>query len=460
MPVAAQDASPQDTNHEAGQEEVTSFTLDNGLEVVVIEDHRAPAVVHMVWYRVGAADEPPGKSGIAHFLEHLMFKGTDTRAVGEFSAVVEAQGGSDNAFTSWDYTGYFQRVAADRLDLMMEMEADRMANLRLDEPEVLTERDVVLEERNQVVEGRPGAIFREIQRATLFMNHPYRLPIIGWRDEIAALSREDALDFYSIYYAPNNAVLVVAGDVTPDEVRALAETHYGPIAPSDALPPRLRPQEPPQRAERRFTYADPRVSEPFIARSYLAPARRSGAQEDAAALTVLAELLGGNPATSVLGRRLQFEQEIALGAYAGYGGVAVDDATFEVGLVPLPGVSLEEAEAAMDEVIEEFLAEGVDDAQLARVKTQIRASEIYARDNAQGLARRYGEALSVGLTVDDVRDWPAILEAVTAEDVMAAAEAVFDRTRAVTGMMVQAEGAAPLAPGSTPLPLPEAEEMQ
>ncbi len=422
-------------------QEVTSFTLDNGLDVVVIEDHRAPVVVHMVWYRVGAADEPPGKSGIAHFLEHLMFKGTETRASGEFSATVEAQGGRDNAFTSWDYTGYFQRVAADRLDLMMEMEADRMVNLRLPEAEVLTERDVVLEERNQVVEGSPGAIFREIQRAALFMNHPYRAPIIGWRDEIAALTPEDAVAFYDAHYAPNNAILVVAGAVEPEDVRELAQAHYGPIPANAALPPRTRPQEPVHRAERRFTYADARVSEPYVSRSYLAPNRRSRAQEEAAALTVLAELLGGNPATSVLGQALQFQEQVALFTGASYMSVALDPSSFDLVIAPLPGVSLQEAEDAMDRVIADFLRDGVDPAQLERVKTRIRASEIYARDNVQGLAQRYGEGLASGLAVEDVQGWPEVLQAVSADDVMAAARAVFNRDRAVTGWMVQAEDA-------------------
>src|SRR6056297_2795767 len=210
-------------------ETVSGFTLDNGLEVVVIEDTRAPVVVHMLWYRVGAADEPPGKSGIAHFLEHLMFKGTDTLAPGEFSETVKANGGSDNAFTSWDYTGYFQRVAADRLPLMMEMEADRMRNLAMSEDDVRTERQVILEERSQRVDSDPASQFGEQRRAAQYLNHPYGIPIIGWRHEMETLDQDAALDFYRQYYAPNNAILIVAGDADPDEVRRLAEKHYGPI---------------------------------------------------------------------------------------------------------------------------------------------------------------------------------------------------------------------------------------
>ena len=184
------------------------------MDVVVIEDTRAPVAVHMVWYRVGSSDEPPGKSGIAHYLEHLMFKGTEKRAPGEFSEVVEAQGGSDNAFTSFDYTGYFQRVASDRLSLMMEMEADRMTNLVLSDEVARPELGVVLEERSQRTDSNPGALFGEQRRAALFLNHPYGRPIIGWRSEIEELDMQDALDFYADHYAPNNAILVVAGDVT------------------------------------------------------------------------------------------------------------------------------------------------------------------------------------------------------------------------------------------------------
>ena len=255
-------------------EQVTHFTLDNGMDVVVIEDHRAPVVVHMVWYRAGSADEPAGASGIAHFLEHLMFKRTETMESGEFSRTVARNGGQDNAFTSYDYTGYFQRVAADRLGLMMQMEADRMVNLRLDDAEIATEREVIIEERNQRVENSPAALFREQKDAVQYLNHRYGVPIIGWRHEMVSLDRDDALAFYERFYAPNNAILVVAGDVTPDEVRALAQEHYGPIPANPALPERLRPTEPPQTAERRITFRDARVAQPYVSRSYLAPERR------------------------------------------------------------------------------------------------------------------------------------------------------------------------------------------
>jgi zinc protease len=417
-------------------EEVTTATLDNGLEVVVIEDHRAPVVVHMLWYRAGSADEPVGSSGVAHFLEHLLFKATDTLASGEFSDIVAANGGSDNAFTSYDYTGYFQRVAADRLPLMMRMEADRMNNLRLTEEDIVTERGVILEERNQRVENSPNALAREQMRAAQYLNHRYGVPIIGWKHEMETLDMADALAFYDLYYSPNNAVLVVAGDVEPDEVIALAREHYGPIPAEPELPERVRSQEPPQTAERRMIFEDARVSQPYLTRSYIAPERDSGAQEKAAALTYLAELLGGSPFTSALGVALQFDSQLAVYTSAYYGGQSLDDTTFGLTVVPADGVTLQEAEAAMDDAIAEFLSEGIDPDQLERLRTQLRAGEIYARDNVQGLARRYGAALTQGLTVEDVQAWPDILQAVTEEDILAVAREVLDPDRSVTGWVV------------------------
>ncbi|PKQ13849.1 MAG: peptidase M16 [Alphaproteobacteria bacterium HGW-Alphaproteobacteria-1] len=419
-------------------EDVTHFTLDNGMEVVVIEDRRAPVVTHMVWYRAGSADETPGVSGVAHFLEHLLFKGTKTMAPGEFSATVARNGGSDNAFTSYDYTAYFQRIAADRLDLVMGMEADRMVNLQLDEADILTERDVIIEERNQRVENSPSALYREQKSALQYLNHRYGVPIIGWRHEMETLGLDDALAYYRRYYAPNNAILVVAGDADPEEVRALAEKHYGVIPANPDLPERARPQEPPQLAERRMTFHDPRVSQPYVSRSYLAPERDSGAQERAAALTLLAELLGGGQ-TAVLTQKLQFESRIAVQVGAWYSGMSLDSTTFDLVVVPAPGVTLAEAEAAMDDVLTGFLETGPDAAHLDRIKTQVRAQSIYERDDASALAQRYGAALAQGLTVADVQAWPDILQAVSAEDIMTAARDVFDRRQSVTGWLMAPE---------------------
>ncbi len=422
----------------ASDEAVTTFSLDNGMQVVVVEDHRAPVVQHMVWYRAGSADEPVGSSGVAHYLEHLLFKATDTLAEGELSSTVARNGGRDNAFTSYDYTAYFQRVASDRLGLMMQMEADRMKNIRLTEENIVTERNVIIEERNQRTENSPGALFGEQLNAAQYLNHRYGVPIIGWMHEMETLDMDDALGFYDIYYSPNNAILVVSGDVTPQEVRALAEEHYGKIPANPNLPERLRTQEPPQTAERRLIFRDARVAQPYVRRSYLAPERDPGAQEKAAALVFLSEILGGG-ATSFLTQELEFEQKIALFTGSFYRPVSLDDTTFNLIVAPVPGVSLQEAEDAMDAALTKFMEEGVDAEQLERIKFQIRADQIYARDDVDRIANRYGQALASGLTVEDVQAWPDVLEAVTEDDIMSAAREVFDKRVSVTGWLMREE---------------------
>jgi len=414
---------------------IRTFMLDNGMQGVVIEDRRAPVVTHMVWYRVGAADEPPGQSGIAHFLEHLMFKATDTLGDGEFSRIVAANGGDDNAFTSSDMTAYFQRIAPDRLDLVMGMEADRMVNLDPGPAGVLSERDVVLEERRQVVENTPGGPFNERMRALSFVNHPYGRPVIGWEHEMMEYDYEMAMAFYREHYAPNNAILVVAGDVDAAEVEALAIKHFGPIPASDAIVPRVRPQEPPQIAARRMVMEDERVREPYVMRRYPAPQRRPGDQEEAAALEVLAELLGGSGITSVMARTLELEEGVALGSGAWYSGTSVDPQSFTLYVAPKPGVDLAEAEARMDALLARFVAEGPDPEQLERVKTGIRASEIYKLDSQNSRAREVGRALISGLTVADIEAWPDLLQEVTAEDVQSVAAEIFRPEASVTGWL-------------------------
>ncbi|HDY95592.1 MAG TPA: insulinase family protein [Sulfitobacter litoralis] len=419
-------------------EDVTHFTLNNGMEVVVVEDNRAPSVQQMVWYRAGSADEPKGSSGVAHFLEHLLFKATDKMDAGEFSATVAKNGGRDNAFTSYDYTAYFQRVAADRLELMMQMESDRMKNIRLTPENIATERDVIIEERNQRTENDPSALFREQLNAAQYLNHRYGTPVIGWMHEMRELDLQDALDFYKLYYSPNNAILVVSGDVEPDNVRQLAEQYYGKIPANPELPERLRTQEPPQTAERRLTFRDDRVAQEYVSRSYLAQERDPGDQKTAAALTILAELLGGGT-TSYFAEKLQFDTSIATYSAAFYSGQSLDDTTFNIVVVPQPGVSLQDAEDAMDAAVAGFMKDGVDAEQLERIKQQVRAEQIYARDNADSVANRYGSALAIGLSVQDVQDWPDVLEAVTADDIMQAAKDVFNREASVTGWLMREE---------------------
>src|SRR5215471_8590913 len=249
--------------------EFSHFTLANGLEVVVVSDHRAPVVTHMIWYKVGSADETPGKSGLAHFLEHLMFKGTAKHPAGQFSRMLSTLGGQENAFTSTDYTGYFQRASREYLPTLMEFEADRMTGLVLSDEVVRPELQVVLEEQNMRVANNPAARLSEQVDAALYLNHPYGRPVIGWRRQIEQLEAEDALAFYKRFYTPNNAVVVVAGDVDAAEVKKLADETYGKVEPRAAIGPRMRPQEPAPAAVRHVTLADPRVADPSLQRSYL-----------------------------------------------------------------------------------------------------------------------------------------------------------------------------------------------
>ncbi|UYO53366.1 M16 family metallopeptidase [Rhodopseudomonas palustris] len=413
-----------------------TFTLQNGLRVVVIPDHRTPVVTQMIWYKVGSADETPGKSGLAHFLEHLMFKGTEKHPAGEFSQTVLKIGGNENAFTSYDFTGYFQRVPKSHLEQMMAFEADRMTGLVLKDENVLPERDVVLEEYNMRVANDPDARLTEQIMAALYLNHPYGRPVIGWHQEIAKLDREDALAFYRRFYAPNNATLVIAGDIEADEVRPLAERIYGTIPAQPAIPPqRIRPQEPIPAGPRTVTLADPRVEQPAVRRYYLVPSAHTGAKGDSAALEVLAQLLG-HGSNSYLYRALVIDNPLAITVGANYQGNALDDSYFIVAGTPKPGVDFAAIEKKIDEVIADVVANPVRSEDLERVKTQLIAAAVYAQDNQATLARWYGQALTTGLSVQDVQSWPDRIRAVTSDDVRAAAKQWLDRNRSATGYLV------------------------
>jgi zinc protease len=419
---------------EHGGPDVSSFTLDNGLDVVVIPDHRVPVVTHMVWYRNGSADDPLGQSGIAHFLEHLMFKGTEKHPIGEFSKVVSALGGQENAFTSFDYTAYFQRVAREHLGTMMSFEADRMTNLVLDEAVIAPERDVVLEERRMRVETDPAAQLSEAMAASLFVHHPYGIPIIGWMHEIEGLNREHALGYYRRFYTPENAILVVAGDVTSDDVRRLADGTYGRIAPSGERPARFRPREPEPRAARRLAVADPKVEQPTMQRLYLVPSCRTATDKDCYALELLAEVIGGGP-TSYLYRKLVLERGVAVNAGAWYMSSAMEESRFSVYAVPAQGVALEALEAAVDDVLKAIPSEALDADAIERAKTRLVAETIYSTDSQSSLARIYGSALAIGETIEDVRRWPGEIESVLQADLASAAERYLVPRRSVTGYL-------------------------
>ncbi len=418
-------------------ERPASFSLGNGLQVVVIPDHRTPVVTQMIWYKVGSADETPGKSGLAHFLEHLMFKGTTKHPAGEFSETVRRVGGNENAFTSVDYTGYYQRVPREQLASMMEFEADRMTGLILKDENVLPERDVVLEEFNMRIANNPDARLSEQMMAALYLNHPYGRPIIGWRQEIEKLNREDALAFYKRFYAPNNAILVIAGDVNAKEIRPMVERAYGAIPAQPAIAAqRHRPQEPEPAALRTVTLSDPRVEQEGFRRYYLVPSSTTAAAGESPALDVLAQLMGGG-SNSYLYRALVIESPLAISAGAGYQGTSLDPSQFSISVSPKPGVAFAQIEQAIEGVISDVIQNPARAEDLERVKTQLIAEAIYAQDNQATLARWYGGALSTGLGIDDIRSWPDRIRAVTAQQVRDAAQKWLDKKRSVTGYLVK-----------------------
>ncbi len=436
MAVAALAVAFQTGSAAAQGPAVTDFTLPNGLEVVVIPDHRTPVVTHMIWYKVGSADETPGKSGLAHFLEHLMFKGTAKNPAGRFSQTLAAIGGQENAFTTADYTAYFQRVAKEYLPMVMEFEADRMTGLVLTDENVLPERDVVLEEYNMRVGNSPESRIGEQVAAALYLNHPYGRPVIGWPQEIEKLNREDALAFYRRFYTPNNAVLVVAGDVTSEEVKTLAEKTYGKVVRVAEVPPRMRPREPVPVAVRQLTMADDRVAQPSLQRSYLVPSAVTAKPGQAEALEILAQVMGTGE-TSRLYRALVVEKRIAASAGGWYQGTALDESRFGVFASPLPGVAFSTVEAAIDAVISEIADHGVTAAEVDRAKTRLIADTVYAEDNQATMARWYGAALTSGESVQQIASWTARLRAVPREAVQEAARTWLDQRRSVTGYLVK-----------------------
>ena len=423
----------------AEHNKISNFLLGNGLEVVVVPDRRAPVVTHMLWYKVGSADEAPGKSGIAHFFEHLMFKGTTNHPPGEFSRRVAEIGGQENAFTSNDYTAYFQQVSPDALKTMMTLESDRMRNLILTDAVIGPERDVILEERNSRIDSDPGGLLAEEIDATLYQNHPYRIPVIGWRQEIEQLNRTDAVDFYNRFYAPNNAVLVVAGDVDAAAVRTMAEETYGKVPRGPDLPARIRPQEPEQNASRTVTMKDARVSLPSFQKSWVVPsynsAERDGHEGEPEALDLLSEILGGG-VRSRLHQELVVKRGIAASAGAYYTGTALDATDIVFYGSPRGGATLADIEKAVDAEIAKVVKDGVTDQEVDRARNRFLRSVIFARDNQSGMARIYGSTLTTGGSIDDVTDWPERIKKITARQVQEVAKKYLAPNRSVTGYLL------------------------
>jgi zinc protease len=432
----------------------SEFTLPNGLDVVVVPNHRAPNVSQMVWYKVGSADEDRGWSGVAHFLEHLMFKGTKTLKPKEFSEIVARNGGQENAFTSWDYTAFYQTVAADRLPLVMQLEADRMHNLVITDEQLLPERKVILEEWRMRIGNVPSAVLDQQVEAALYLNHPYRIPVLGWSEEMAKLDLAHEKRFYDTWYAPNNAILIISGDVTVEAAKKLAIQYYGKI-PRKPVPERVRPVEPMREANTTVELTSARVRNPLWSRVYLAPSYHSGETKYAYALEVLAEILGGG-ANSRLHKALVIDQQIATSAGAGYDPQRLDLGKFSYYVSPRAGTTIDAAAEAAQAVVAKVLAEGLTADEVDRAKTRLQNEVYYANDSLSQPGNVIGRALTTGSTLAELDAWPDRIGAVTLDEVNAAAHAVLDGKTSVTARLLPAK---PGTPGADkPLPtqmLPE-----
>jgi zinc protease len=412
-----------------------SFTLANGMQVVLIPNHRAPVVSHMVFYKVGSADEPPGKSGIAHFLEHLLFKGTPRFPEGVMNDIVARNGGNQNAFTSHDYTGYYQNIAVDRLPLMMDIEADRMRNLVLDEKTVATEREVIIEERRMRVENSPDALLGERMDNALWVTNTYGIPVIGWEHEMRGLNRDDNFSFYRAHYAPENAILVVAGDITMDKLRPLAEKYYGVIPRVGEGKPRARPTFLYQKAQTRISMTHERVRQPSWSRQIIAPSYNVGDRTDVHALELFSEIIGGG-STTKLYRKLVIDQQVAAGFSAGYNTDAVSYGTFYISFTPSPGVAIEQAEAAYEKALAEFLANGITEADVTQAKNRFAARLAFAKDSPMSAARSVGTSLASGISLADIENWPDAVNKITLPQVQSAARKLFAENSSVTGILL------------------------
>lgn len=408
----------------AAQANPFSRQLANGLTVIVKEDRRAPTAVHMVWYRVGSVDEQSGVTGVAHLLEHMMFKGTPSVGPGEFNRRVAAAGGRDNAFTSRDFTAYFQQTPKGQLEEMMRLEADRMRHLTLDPNEFAQEIKVVMEERRMRTDDQPQSLLYEQMNAVAFGAHPYRAPVIGWMNDLENMSVEDAREWYDRWYVPNNAYVVVVGDVDHDEVFRLADKYYGPLAPR-ALPKRKPQQEPQQLGIRRLTVKAP-AELPVLMMAYKAPVIRDVEEDvDPYALEMLAAILDGHDAAR-FPKRLVKELRVAVSAGAGYDSTARGPGLFIVEGSPSEGRSVSELEAAFRAEIARIREHGVDAEELARARAQLIATETYKLDSMFAQAMEIGQLEAVGIPYRAIDRIIEKLQSVSAEQVQAVARKYLD----------------------------------
>lgn len=417
-----------------------TFTLQNGMQVVVIPNHRAPVVTHMVWYKVGASEELPGKSGMAHYLEHLLFKGTAKMAPGEFSRIVKTLGGNDNAFTSKDYTAYFQSISTEHLERMMEMEADRMLNTNPPAEHFKSEKDVVLEERRQRTDNDPRQIFGEQVNSALYVNHPYGTPVIGWMNEIEKYEWVDVKEFYERWYAPNNAIVVISGDVTADKIKPIAEKTYG-LLPTKNIPERKRPQVAPANSKTLISLQDPSIHQPVWQKIYIAPSE-SRNRHHSLALQVLAEIMDGGPTTRLY-KNLVVDQKKVTSVQFSYSSMGFDYGSISLSAAPASDVPLEEIGALIDAEVKAVLDNGVSAKEMNDAIQRLQDAAIYARDSLTGPAMIFGAALTTGSTVENIENWTTDIAKITPIQVQEAAQFYLNEEKpwlrpAVTGHLVPA----------------------
>ncbi len=420
--------------------EFEQFELKNGMNVIVIPDHRSAVVLNSVWYRAGSMDEKQGKTGIAHMLEHLMFKGTKKVPDGEFSKIVQRNGGEMNAFTSRDYTAYYEKVSKDKLDLMMSLEADRMMNLTLNDADFQPERSVVLEERLWRTDSKPTDRFFEKLIRKHYQKHTYGHPIIGWRDDIEGYTLEDAVQWYNTHYAPNNATMILVGDITAEEAKPLAEKHFGNLA-KKPTPDRLNEIEPLRNEPVEFIHEDKELKVPIFYRIFRAPSAFQGIAggtqgvDDALALTLMSEIIGASD-TGRLYEELVKKQQIADAASADYDAVAAGESSIDIYVQPKPGITLKQVEKVVEDVIATFIEKGVTDDEFARAKTSLLSSDIYSRDDSFYTMYRLGLWLMAGGSADTFEDWKKTLKTLTPKDMQRVAKTYFNKQTSTTGLLI------------------------
>ncbi len=393
--------------------------LENGMQVVVVTNRRAPVVTQMWWLKAGAISDPYGRSGIAHFLEHLLFKGTKHTAEGEYSKTIARLGGRENALTSQDYTAYYATIGRAHLETAMRLEADRIANWKIDDDQIATERDVVLKEREQRIEDDPVSAFFEEVNGVLYEGHPYERPVIGFRHEIAALDRQAAEDFFNRHYAPNNIVLIISGDVSLAEIMPLLKKYYEPI-PARRVDARLSPPVLRAPEKRRVEKSSPLVKQAIWSAHFLTEAARPENVAASDALTVYTKILGDGR-TGRLYRRLVVKEKLATSAYIAYNPISFGPARLTVAVSPKPGADVARIEAVVAEEIEKIAARDIPDDELENARKALEIAAAYARDSVTGPAMALGRALVSDLDIASVENWPVRIRAVSRDDVKRAA---------------------------------------